>query len=238
MNPEAIVFSTMMKKAHRRGKRGLLEADLVEGALAEIERGGLDGFSMRCAACALDCDAATLIYHFGSKEGLERAVTERLHSEIRKPDDTLPWDQQLKHLARQYRQAAQRYPEAFPLLLRFWTSGPRDLDVAELWHQALADAGIPEKHIAAVGCSTYASILGLCTGEVRGLLGLPSQDTLAELVTLDHLTLTKRLIPTFETLSAETIFETALELLIAGIVVTFPARKKLPTAKPVARRKS
>lgn len=221
-------ISTVMKNKRPRGQRGLVEADLVEASLAEIERGGLEGFSLRCAARAIGCDAATLIYRFGSKEGLERAITERLHSEIEAPSGTHAWDQRLVNLAREYRRIAKRYPQAFPLFLRFWTSGPRDLMIAEHWHRALADAGIPESQIPSVGCATYASVLGLCTGEVSGLLGLPSKQSLAEIKDLDQFTLTRRLLPVFANLDAETVFEIALELLIAGV-------KSIPANLPVAQ---
>jgi AcrR family transcriptional regulator len=225
-------ISTVMKKKHPRGQRGLVEADLVEAALAEIERGGLEGFSLRCAARAIGCDAATLIYRFGSKEGLERAITERLHSEIQAPSEKQKWDKRLTDLARQYRSLAKSYPQAFPLLLRFWTSGPRDLMIAEHWHRALADAGIPEAQIPAVGCATYASVLGLCTGEVSGLLGLPSAQSLSEIKDLDQFTLTRRLLPIFEELGAETVFETALNLLIVGVKTTYENKHKISQPHP------
>lgn len=225
-------ISTVMKKKHPRGQRGLVEADLVEASLAEIERGGLEGFSLRCAARAIGCDAATLIYRFGSKEGLERAMTERLHSEIQAPNEKQNWDKRLVDLARQYRSLAQRYPQAFPLLLRFWTSGPRDLMIAEHWHRALADAGIPEAQIPAVGCATYASVLGLCTGEVSGLLGLPSEQSLTEIKDLHQFTLTRRLLPVFEGLGAETVFETALDLLIVGVKTTYAKKRMTAPRRP------
>ncbi len=212
----------MMKKNHRRGQRGLIEADLVEGALAEIERNGLDGFSMRCAARAIGCDAATLIYHFGSKEGLERAVSDRLHGEIKAPARRLPWQKRLIALARQYRRAAQKYPEAFPLLLRFWSSGPRDLGVAEIWNEALVDAGLSDHAIPAVSFATYAAILGLCTGEARGMLGRPAKLSDAEENKLTQLPISQRLVPHFESLRADAVFDAAITLLISGIETTYP----------------
>lgn len=225
-----------MKKNHSRGQRGLVGRDLVEGVLDEIERNGLGGFSMRSAARAIGCDAATLIYHFGSKEGLERAVTERLHTEIKAPAPNLNWQDRLCSLARQYRKAARKFPEAFPLLLRFWSSGPRDLVVAEIWHRALADAGIRDADIPAVGFATYASVLGLCTGEVRGLLGRPASLTVDEIAALENLPLSKRLVPNFETLKADAVFDAALTLLMAGIEAK--ARAPSPEKNSPQRRRA
>lgn len=215
----------MLKRAHKRGQRGLVMADLVEASLHEIERGGLDGFSLRCAARAIGCDVAALSYRFGSKQGLEKAIAERLHAEISPPRASDAWDARLVNMARQYRRLACTYPNAFPLLLRFWTSGPRDLDVAEHWHRALADAGVAEAEIPPVGCATYAAILGLCAGEVSGLLGTPGAEAIETFGSLDDQSLTKRLLPVFERTTTETIFETALAILIAGLKTRYGAVK-------------
>lgn len=214
----------MVKRKHPRGQRGLIEADLVEAALSEIERGGLEGFSLRSLARAIDCDAATLIYRFGSKEGLERAVTERLHGEIAMPVEMRKWQDRITNMARQYRTLATSYPSAFPLLLRFWTSGPRDLIIAEHWNRALADAGVAERDIPAVSCATYAAVLGLCMGEIGGLIGLPTATSVAEIARHEELELTKRLLPIFQTVDAKQVFDSALTILIAGLEATYKAK--------------
>lgn len=213
----------MVKKKHPRGQRGLIEADLVEAALAEIEGGGLEEFSLRSLARAIDCDAATLIYRFGSKEGLERAVTERLHSEIAPPVRMRKWQDRITNMARQYRSLATRYPSAFPLLLRFWTSGPRDLIIAEHWNRALADAGVPDRDIPAVSCATYAAVLGLCMGEIGGLIGLPTEAGVAEIAQHEELELTRRLLPIFPKVDANQVFDSALTIQIAGLAATYKA---------------
>lgn len=214
----------MVKKKHPRGQRGLVEADLVAAALAEIERGGLETFSLRSLARAINCDAATLIYRFGSKEGLERAVTERLHSAITPPVRMRKWQDRIINMSRQYRDLAKQYPSAFPLLLRFWTSGPRDLIIAEHWNRALADAGVPDRDIPAVSCATYAAVLGQCMGEIGGLIGLPTESGVAEIAQHEELVLTKRLLPIFPKVDAKQVFDSALMLQIAGLEAAYSAQ--------------
>lgn len=216
----------MVKKKHPRGQRGLIEADLVAAALSEIERGGLEKFSLRSLARAINCDAATLIYRFGSKEGLERAVTELLHSEIAPPVRTRRWQERIANMARQYRNLATRYPSAFPLLLRFWTSGPRDLIIAEHWNRALADAGVPDRDIPAISCATYAAVLGLCMGEIGGLIGLPTEAGVDAIAQHDELEITKRLLPIFPKVDAKQVFDSALMLQIAGLEAAYSAAAK------------
>jgi len=212
-----------MKTRHSRGQRGLIEADLVEAALAEIERGGLEGFSLRCAARAIGCDVATLSYHFGSKEGLERAVADRLQARIQMPKRHLKWQTRLIGAARSYRKISKQFPNAFPLLLRFWTSGPRDLQLAEEWNQALVDAGLRETQIPAISFATYAAILGVCAGEIGGLLAKPTPEMLSEIENQSELPLTKKLLPLFAQLKDDDVFEAAIVNIIAGIEAQVPA---------------
>jgi AcrR family transcriptional regulator len=225
----------MMKTRHARGQRGLVEADLVQTTLLEIERGGLHGFSLRCAARAIGCDVATLSYRFGSKEGLERAVADRLHEEVEAPKRHLEWQARFIAMARAYREISKRYPNAFALLLRFWTTGPRDLQIAEEWNQALYDAGLPEADIPAVGFATYAAILGVCAGEIGGLLDKPSPETLSEIEGQSDLPLTKKLLPIFAQLGDDDVFEAAIANIVSGIEAE-AAKRRRPQPKPQNRK--
>ncbi len=206
-----------MKTKHTRGQRGLVEAELVYASLLEVERGGLEGFGLRCAARAIGCDVATLSYHFGSKEGLERAIADRLQSEVAAPKPDLIWQTRLTEMARSYREIAKRYPNAFPLLLRFWSTGPGELQICEEWHRAHFDAGLREADIPAVGFATYAAILGVCAGEIGGLLNKPSPEALSEVQGQSDLPFTKKLLPAFARLSEDDVFDAAIAILISGI---------------------
>ena len=216
-----------MKTRHTRGQRGLIAADLIQAALLEIERAGLEGFSLRCAARAVGCDVATLSYHFGSKEGLERAVADRLQAAVEAPERSLPWQQRFIAMANTYREIANRYPNAFPLLLRFWTTGPSDLQIAEEWHQMLFDAGLPEEDIPAVGFAIYAAILGVCSGEIGGLLSKPSADDIENIKQQSDLPLTKKLLPIFVRLRDNEVFDAAIANIVSGIEAQVAKKQEL-----------
>ncbi len=224
-----------MKTKHTRGQRGLIEAELVHASLLEVERGGLEGFGLRCAARAIGCDVATLSYHFGSKEGLERAIADRLQSEVAAPKPHLTWQARLTAMARSYRQIAKRYPNAFPLLLRFWSTGPGEMQICEEWYRAHFDAGLHEADIPAVGLATYAAILGVCAGEIGGLLNKPSAEALKEVEGQSDLPLTKKLLPAFTRLSEDEVFDAAIAILISGIESQV-AKQGLQKPKPRARQ--
>jgi AcrR family transcriptional regulator len=210
-------ISTVLKKKQPRGQRGLDEGALLTAALAEMERSGVENFSLRAAARAIGCDAAALIYHFGSREGLERAVADRLHAAIVHPDRSLPWRERLLGMARQYRGVAQAYPRTFPLLMRYWTTGPQDLALCDEAFTALKDAGISEALLPAVECGLYAALLGLCAGEAGGLIGRPNAQALNDIRSTPGLTTMPRLLPAIRALDPDAVFETHMSILLDGI---------------------
>jgi AcrR family transcriptional regulator len=220
----------MLKKKQPRGQRGLDDAMLLASVLAEMERTGVENFSLRAAARAIGCDPAALIYHFGSREGLERAVADRLHAGIERPDRSLPWRDRLVSMARQYRAVAQTYPRTFPLLMRYWTTGSQDLVLADDTFAALSDAGLPDAILPAVECGLYAALLGLCAGEAGGLTGRPDAAALKEIEATPGLSTMPRLLPTLRTLDAGDVFETSIAILLDGIAALAqkPAGKYRP----------
>lgn len=212
-----------------RGQRGLDDAALLQGALGEMERAGVEDFSLRAAARAIGCDPAALIYHFGSREGLERAVADRLHAKIVRLDPALPWRERLLGIARQYRTLARDYPRTFPILMRYWTTGPRDLAIADDTFRALADAGVPDDKLPATECGLYAALLGLCAAEAGGLVGRPGPETMKEIGEQPELEAMRRLLPQIRRLETDQIFEATLGVMLDGIeALGRRASKKAP----------
>ena len=221
----------MLKKKQPRGQRGLDDAALLEAALAEMERTGVENFSLRSAARAIGCDPAALIYHFGSREGLERAVADRLHAAIVPPGRIRPWRDRLLSMARQYRAVAQTYPRSFPLLMRYWTTGPQDLILCDDAFAALAESGIPATIVPAVECGFYTALLGLCAGEAGGLTGRPNATVLKEIATTPGLTTMQPLLPAIRSLDPQEVFETHMTILLDGIEAFASKTRPAPTRR-------
>jgi AcrR family transcriptional regulator len=187
-----------VKQAAANAARGLDRAAIVAAALTEMDEHGEVGFSLRRVAARLGRDPMAVLYHLGSREGLERAVAEALNATVPLPDPALPPRVRLAAVADAYRALAQRHPRSFPLLMRFWTTGPSDYALAEAVYAALGEMGFGPEEAADYGCGFYAAVLGFCTGEVRGLLAPePPPEALEEVAALPEATH-----PTFRRLAA------------------------------------
>lgn len=217
----------MPKRTARPGPRGLSAEEMVSAAVALMEEQGESGFSIRKLGAKLGCDPMAVLYHFGSKAGLERAMADAINAELRPVDPQAPWRTRLMDLMHQYRELALRYPKTFPLLLRFWVTGPADYRHAEAMYQALADAGLDDRDVVDICFGLYASALGLAVAEVGGLLQPARPEDIAEVEALspEEFPATRRLAPAFEDLEPVEVYRKMADLLLDGVELQMKAAK-------------
>lgn len=162
---------TVVRRKRADGRTGDLDrASIIAAAVIEMDAAGEAKFSLRKVAARLGCDPMAVIYHLGSREGLERAVAEAINSEVCLPDPRQDWRQRLVHIADEYRRVAHLHPNSFPLLQRFWATGPSDYVVFEAVYGALSTAGFGWQEVDDYGSIFFSAVLGFCTAEVRGML--------------------------------------------------------------------
>lgn len=209
----------MPKKAARPGPRGLEPEEIVTAAVAVLEEAGPGGFSVRKVAALIGCDVMAVLYHYKSKEGLERAMADALNARLVPVDPDAPWRSRLAELAWQYRALALAFPKTFPLLLRFWVTGPADYRHAEMVYRALEDAGLPDREVVDCCFGWYASVLGLAAAEAGGLLRPAGAEMLAEVESLpaEDYPVTARLLPAFRAQKDGRSFELMVAALLEGI---------------------
>lgn len=201
------------------GSRGLSSATIVEEAVAVQEEVGPEGFSLRKVATRVGCDPMAVLYHLGSRDNLERAMAEHLNAQLRAPDREAPWRDRLTDLAQEYRALALRYPRTFPLLLRFWITGPADYEHAEAVYQALTDAGLADPDVVDACCGWYAAVLGLAASEAGGMLRPATSTQLAEVGELapGRFPRTTALLPHIAAQRSERTYAHTVGLLLDGI---------------------
>ncbi|MFN3339132.1 MAG: TetR/AcrR family transcriptional regulator [Dietzia sp.] len=209
----------MTQRQVGRGPRGLSPASIVEAAVGVLEEGGHDSFSMRNVGRAAGCDAMSVSYHFGSKQGLARAMASWLDRQVRTAPPGEPWRPALRHVAEQYRTLARSYPRTFPLLQRFTHTGSADYATTEVVHAAMLSAGVPRPQIVSVTVGWYATVLGLATAEALGMVAPVDDATAAEIEALpaEDYPLTTALLDDYRGIDPGAVFELALEMLHDGI---------------------
>ena len=209
----------MSKKAARSGPKGLEPDEIVKAALVLMEEEGPDAFSVRKLGAKFGCDPMAVLYHFKSKNGVERAMADAINAEITPVDPTASWRARLTDLAFQYRGLALKYPQTFPLLMRFWITGPADYRHAEMIYQALADAGLNDRQMVDTCFGWYASLLGLAAAEVGGLLKPATPEIIAEIDRLpsaDYPAMA-RLLTAFADQQSGRAYESMVETILDGI---------------------
>lgn len=184
-----------------------------------MEEKGEVGFSVRGLGQRAGCDPMTVLYHFGSKESLYRAMASRMEEELPDADVALDWRDRLRHLATEYRGLALRYPNSFWLLQKFVHSGVADLKQTEMVHQALGQAGVPQPQIPEVCIGWYACVIGLSMGETAGLVRAFTAEEAAEIEALSpeafpglHAAL-----PGYLSLSPSSVFTRTVDILLDGV---------------------
>lgn len=162
----------MARQIPKEQVRWLDRASIVKAALDEMDAAGEAAFSLRKVAARLGCDPMAVIYHLGSRAALERAVADSLSSEVPLPAIAESWRPTLSSIADGYREVALRHPRSFPLLQRFWTTGPSDYVILECIYGTLSRAGVPLEQSKDCGIFFLSAVLGFCTAEARGMLAL------------------------------------------------------------------
>jgi AcrR family transcriptional regulator len=175
----------MANSPPKKTTRTLDRAAIVDAALKEMDEAGEVGFSLRKVAARAGCDPMAVIYHLGSRYGLERAVADAITGQVPLPDRGKPWREQLSAIADGYRQVALRHPRSFPLLQRFWTTGPSDYVILDRIYGCLDQTGLALEQVKDCGIFFVSAVMGFCTAEARGMLSLEvppaSASELAEL---------------------------------------------------------
>lgn len=110
-----------------RAAASLTHDSIAAGALALIDRDGLDAFSIRKLGAELGCEGMALYWYYPSKDALLDAVVEILMRDVGRVFDgqAKDWVAVLRAVAHGYRAIARTHPHAFPLLAtrRFSTEG-------------------------------------------------------------------------------------------------------------------
>jgi AcrR family transcriptional regulator len=153
-------------------------AAVLAASLQLADQQGLAAVTMQAVADRLGVTPMALYRHVNNKADLLDGVVESLLSEVPLPDPSLNWADRLTALSRGTRQAAQRHPQVFPLLLQraAVTEGARR--VRDVVYDALREAGCSEPDVVQLERLMATAVLGFAASEAGGRFAAHSTEQL------------------------------------------------------------
>jgi AcrR family transcriptional regulator len=131
----------MSPKRTRAGRAGLSREQVLDAALALVDRDGIAALSMRRLGAELGVEAMTLYHYLPNKDALLDGVVERVMAEAETSPVDGPWDQALTEYARSLRATLLRHPGAVLLVATRPAVTPETLRAAERGLTLLCAAG-------------------------------------------------------------------------------------------------
>ncbi len=208
---------------------------IVSTALAEIDRAGAQGLSMRSLAQALGVEAMSLYRYVHGREDLLEGVVALLMGDLTSSlDDELSehWQGFLQTVAHEVRRIAIDHPKAFPLVATRHPAAPwlrpplRSIEVVDVFLSTLIDHGFSDDEAVGAYRSFSSFLLGhlLLESAVRGAETGPVEEPLDEggasipeqdgNVVLDGADEVRRLRPLLSEDRSDEEFEISLEALL------------------------
>ncbi|MEJ5127578.1 TetR/AcrR family transcriptional regulator C-terminal domain-containing protein [Comamonas sp. MYb21] len=139
---------------------------IVEAALALLEQDGLDGLSMRKLAQTLDMQAASLYWHFASKQALVDAMADNLIGDVaRTLQGHHAWDEGVRMVAREFRQALLKHRDGARVFAGTYVVTDNVLRTNEALISGFGQAGADPDTAAQLTLSLTYFVLGLVMEE-------------------------------------------------------------------------
>lgn len=154
---------------------------VLQGALALVDREGLDALTMRRLGAELSVDPMTVHHHVESKDRLLDGIAELLWEEVALPDDSGGPAEALRGLARSLRDLFRRHPHAAPLILRCSRLSRAELELFRAYLDVLEAGGVREPAAVLRPVLSYAAGYGHAERSMLAVQCEPAQtETLSE----------------------------------------------------------
>jgi AcrR family transcriptional regulator len=211
---------------------------IIAAAMELIEREGVDAISMRRIAAQLDSGVMSLYNHVPSKSALLEGVAEQVMSGIDfSVDPDASWEDQVRTLARAFRQALRAYPRCAMVTVSRPATSAAELRTLEQALTLLRSVGFGEEDAVRVVRMFIGYTVGSLLREVGVAPGLVPQRPLGQdqsVLQADRVVgLDPSEFPLVTGMSAELMqrdhdadFEFGLNLLVHAVSELRPARTK------------
>ena len=189
------------------------QARIRAAALALVDAEGLDRLSMRRLATALDVSAASLYFHYATKDELLEAVAADILAKVDTSAFSSGWEPGVRAWARSLRAALAAHPRLGPVLSHAPGRRADALQRADDIQGGLVAAGWPPREATMIGAAAKYLVFGAALGSfAEGFAADP--EVYAD--RYPHLGQAHRLAARAAEVDRES-FDFALEQLIAGL---------------------
>lgn len=157
--------------------------EIAAAALRIVDESGVDALSMRALAAALGTGPMTVYNYVPDKTGLEELVVAAVVAEIRTPEPTLDWIEDVYAVADAMWRGIRAHPAAIPLVLTRRTRSATGFAVADALIAALRRGGLADADRLAAFHGVLGFVIGAVQTELAGPLtsGRDSSDAAARI---------------------------------------------------------
>lgn len=153
----------------------LSRADVLLGAVAVADRGGIAALTMRALADEVGVKPMSLYHHVAGKEDVLDGIVDVVFAEIDLPTPGDPWRPALRDRTTSARQALRRHPWATPLMDSRRNPGPATLRHHDAVVGVLREAGFPAAMVAHALSLVDSYLYGFAIQEEAMPVGSPEE---------------------------------------------------------------
>lgn len=205
----------------RPGRRpGHSREEIARTALSLVDRDGLERFSMRALAEEIGIGTMTLYTYFRDKDDLLAAVVDAAAAEHPVFADHGPWQDRIRIVMRELRDALTRHPALLELRLRSPIITPGAMRSTEAGLKALRDAGLQPADAARAFRTLFLYTFGFAAFSAPDLTDEDRRHAKAAMMLLprdEYPTLAANTNEMIDTLGGDDQYEHGLELILAAI---------------------
>lgn len=140
---------------------------VLDGAVALADEIGMDAFTIRKLADAIDVKPMTIYHHLPNKEAIVDGMVDRVFAEIESPPAGVDWKEAMRLRARSARHVLARHPWATPLMESRTSPGPATLEHHDAVLGCLRQAGFSIQMTAHAYALIDAYIYGFALQEAN-----------------------------------------------------------------------
>ena len=203
--------------------RGKLTPDrIIETAMQMLDADGVDTFTMRKLAGALDVDPMAIYHYHKNKAALLNAVIQAMLGTCNVPEPSDEWTQDIRRLCAGIRDLANRHPGTFRIYETYDEWVPAEHRIHNAFHATLLRAGFCHTKAAQGVRVLLAYTESFAVDEVTGWLDAEDRSELEASLSQGNFPALKLLIDQFVTSNPDADFEFGLNVLIRGLEGELP----------------